>query len=119
MLYESAHPGTATGLVMENVTDLLNISQYTPRDLILAAWEVKENQDCGFQLPRIEGIRVDLLYYGIGNLLFFLSKVFSIFNNSLLMSSSFLTSVGWRQVPIQMHYLQQTIRLGKGSKEAP
>ncbi len=47
MLDESPHPGTARGLIEEKVD--LKPAQYTPRDLILAAWKIKENLNLDFK----------------------------------------------------------------------
>ena len=50
MLDESACPETATGtgLMMGNVK-ALNLAQFTPKDLILAAWKIKENLNLDFK----------------------------------------------------------------------
>lgn len=50
MSYEYAHPVTATRLVMENVPDEhLNSVEYSAKDLILAAWGLKENLELNFR----------------------------------------------------------------------
>lgn len=48
MLNESTSFGTTTRQIMENVKDL-DLAQYTPRDLILAAWKIKENLKLDFK----------------------------------------------------------------------
>lgn len=47
-MLQFTHPGTAAGMMIENVKDL-NPAQYTPRDLILAAWKIKENLNLDFK----------------------------------------------------------------------
>lgn len=49
MLHESAHPGTASGLMMMENIKYMNLAQNTPRDLILAAWKIKENLNLDFK----------------------------------------------------------------------